>query len=520
MFFAACVAIICCHPADRLDLVRRRLARPHARSGRASGSCSPPRQPAQSTLERRGPSSAMRNGARALRARGAVASDPIRLHAGARRYGWPHRVTQAPRTAGVLRRMQASIRDVRRPRHPLSRPPARRRLAQSRALRVALGAGALAAIARAPRAARRSLLARRRRHRVGLDRSVASAQPGVGRRQGDRLEGGARRATRVAPGALATSCLRSHRLPAQHGAVRPRRRARAHRGAPRRQRLAGEGIPALDDRRHRAGRAARARRRARPHRRRLAPGSPAAMVWQLADRRPGRAGVVVSSRCSSSCARPRGAWPSSSQAFRRARPSSPGPARALGMAAGTFRGRPRWPGSGRRSRPSTSTSGSPAPAWSSWPRRWCGCSRSGPATSASSARRGRAARSVYAIDRQRRRLLRRVAAGRGGARRRARARLPGPRGALPERRPPARFGAPRRTGQSRHAEAPARNAYSVVERAQAGSGRRCTGVAPGVRARPQCVLARAEIFARPGDSQRRSSRSRRRAHSGRAAQRV
>ena len=92
-------------------------------------------------------------------------------------------------------------------------------------------------------------VARRLRHRVGLDRRLAAAQPGLGRGQGDRLEGGARRAARSAPRALrARRAGALHRLPAQHGALRAHRRARARRGA---RRGAG-GWPARASRRARS----------------------------------------------------------------------------------------------------------------------------------------------------------------------------------------------------------------------------------------------------------------------------
>ena len=90
--------------------------------------------------------------------------------------------------------------------------PARRAadLAHSRALRIALAASALAAVT--------ALLARRVDLSTLADADVvwswiaalAAAQPGLGRRQGGRLEGGARRAARPAPRALrGTSCRRS-----------------------------------------------------------------------------------------------------------------------------------------------------------------------------------------------------------------------------------------------------------------------------------------------------------------------
>ena len=70
------------------------------------------------------------------------------------------------------------------------------------------------------------------RRRLGLDRGLARAQPRLGRRQGDRLEGGARRAARPAPRALrARRAGALHRLPAQHRAVRPHGRGGARRGA-------------------------------------------------------------------------------------------------------------------------------------------------------------------------------------------------------------------------------------------------------------------------------------------------
>jgi len=98
--------------------------------------------------------------------------------------------------------MHATTRDVRRPRqHPFRPLPPRSPTWRIRApLRVALGAararrghrGAWRAASTSPRSPRPMLV-------WWLDHRLAAAQPGLGRRQGDRLEGGAGRASRAAP---------------------------------------------------------------------------------------------------------------------------------------------------------------------------------------------------------------------------------------------------------------------------------------------------------------------------------
>ena len=109
-------------------------------------------------------------------------------------------------------------------------------------------------------------------------------QPRLGRRQGDRLEGGARRAARPAPRALRPRRAGAlHRLPAQHGAVRPCRRARARRGAGAAQAAGRREHSCFDDRRHRAwpsSSCSASRWRSRSSRSRRCMHLPH-MIWQL-----------------------------------------------------------------------------------------------------------------------------------------------------------------------------------------------------------------------------------------------
>ena len=173
-------------------------------------------------------------------------------------------------------------------------PPSRRLadLAQSQALRIALAASALAAI---------SLLLARRVDLSSLAQAdvvwgwiIASLLLNLASVAGkaivwkaalDALPG--QRPVRyghVVPGAL-------HRFPAQLGPVRPCRRARARRGA-RSSQASGRGEHScFDDRRHRACRATRPRRRARPRGGRARAGhAPAAHDLAARDRLRARAG--------------------------------------------------------------------------------------------------------------------------------------------------------------------------------------------------------------------------------------
>ena len=135
----------------------------------------------------------------------------------------------------------------------------------------------------------------------------------------------------------------------------------------------------------------------------------------------------------------------------------------------------------------------------------------------------RAARQrLRGLDRERRRLQRRPASRRRPPRRRPRTRLPGPRGPLAERRPPARDGAPtpttaaaRRRARARRRSAPAPRAASAdrpaPQREQRDGGGREHGELPGLRrARPRAGSRRRGSRRSPPARRRRGRRARRR----------
>ena len=217
VFFTVCVVILCFLVPAAAVWFGSRVARPQSAPDRLVAR--PPARELLPPLQRH--------------ERPALVAFPLLRAAGARGTAAPPRDTCAPARSGTGHGAQASVRDVRRtrPPAPLARRPPRRPGAFAAAARRPRGERA-GGDQRAARAPGRPLLAGRLRHRLGLDRRLARAQLRLGRRQGDRLEGGARCAARPAPRALrARHAGALHRLPAQHRAVRPRRRGRARRGA-------------------------------------------------------------------------------------------------------------------------------------------------------------------------------------------------------------------------------------------------------------------------------------------------